>query len=69
MRNYQEEKKARANQRTAMFITASIYFLLFTGVFFATQPEKLPDFIKDWLKIENVETPQEKADTKPKDRA
>ena len=66
MRYYKEDRIEKANRLKAAFITASLYFLLFTGVFFATQPEKLPDFVKDLLKIEKVE---KQVDQKVKDRA
>ena len=41
------------NRRKAIFWTAAIYFIIFTGVVFGTNPELLPEPIKEWLKIEN----------------
>ena len=55
MKYYEESKSERVNRRTAIFLTAAIYFILFTGVIFGNQPELLPDFVKEWLKIEGVE--------------
>lgn len=53
MRYYEESKTERKNHQTALVLTISIFFLLFTGVIFAGQPELLPQFVKEWLNIEN----------------
>ena len=74
MRNYEESKSERVNRVTAIFLTAAIYFVLFTGLFFANHPEQLPDTVKEWLKIENPENQMDQKKelplkTEKKDRA
>lgn len=55
MRYYDDSKSERKNHRIAVLVTIAIYFLVFTGIVFASQPELLPDFVKEWLEIESSE--------------
>ncbi len=74
MNYYEESKSERVNQRAAILLTAAIYFILFSGIVFANQPELLPEFVKEWLNIENSENKEEfkkdlQAEQKNKERA
>ena len=74
MRNYEESKSARRHRITAIFLTAAIYFILFTGITIANHPELLPDVIKEWLNIESPNNEKEIKEDLPlkeekKDRA
>ena len=53
MKYYEEKRSERVNRRTAMFLTAAIYFIIFTGIFFTNQPQLLPENVKEWLNIES----------------
>ena len=55
MKYYEESKSERINHRTAVFLTAAIYIILFTGIIFGNNPDLLPDTVKEWLKIEKSE--------------
>ena len=68
--NYYEEKKSeRTNRRTAILLTATIYFLLFTGIVFSNHPELLPEVVKEWLNIESSKNQEEIKKDLPSEQA
>ncbi len=75
MRNYRERKSESIIRRSAFWLTAAIYFILFTGIIFTSRPELLPEVVKEWLNIENSNNKEEikkelpLKETNKKDRA